>query len=74
VRRFNSAKLPPDVLRGADRAGGSLGLMQPGGDIDDLLEKQADLIDYLRDHTHKLNQKLHQMQTNIRPIRAPQVP
>ncbi|EDV42110.1 uncharacterized protein Dana_GF17177 [Drosophila ananassae] len=74
VRKFNNAKLVPDVLRGTDRAGGSLGLMQPGGDTTELLEKQADLIAYLRDHTHKLNQKLHQMQTNVRPVRAPQIP
>lgn len=74
VRKFNKAKLSPDVLRGADRAGGSLGLMQPGGDTAELLEKQADLIAYLRDHTHKLNQKLHQMQTNVRPVRVPQIP
>ncbi|XP_064550462.1 transmembrane protein 192 [Drosophila montana] len=74
VSKFNKAKLSPDVLRGADRAGGSLGLMQPGGDTAELLEKQADLIAYLRDHTHKLNQKLHQMQTNVRPVRVPQIP
>ncbi|KAH8272045.1 hypothetical protein KR018_011214 [Drosophila ironensis] len=74
VRRFNNANLAPDALRGMDRAGGSLGLVQPGGDTAELLEKQADLIAYLRDHTHKLNQKLHQMQTNVRPVRAPQIP
>lgn len=74
VLKFNKAKLAPDVLRGADRAGGSLGLMQPGGDTAELLEKQAELINYLRDHTHKLNQKLYQMQTNVRPMRIPQIP
>ncbi|ALC45725.1 CG7523 [Drosophila busckii] len=74
VRKFNKAQPAPDVLRGADRAGGSLGLMQPGGDTAELLEKQADLIAYLRDHTHMLNQKLHQMQTSVRPVRVPQIP
>lgn len=74
VRKFNKAKLSPDVLRGADRAGGSLGLTQPGGDTAELLEKQADLIAYLRDHTHKLNQKLYQMQTNVRSVPVPQIP
>ncbi|EDV93785.1 transmembrane protein 192 [Drosophila grimshawi] len=74
VRKFNKAKLSPDVLRGDNRATGSLGLMQPGGDTAELLEKQADLIAYLRDHTHKLNQKLHQMQTSVRPVNVPQIP
>ncbi|XP_068155863.1 transmembrane protein 192 [Drosophila tropicalis] len=73
VRKFNKAKLAPDVLRGADCAAGSLGLMQPGNTAE-LLEKQADLISYLRDHTHKLNQRLHQMQTSVRPIRLPEIP
>ncbi|XP_062125415.1 transmembrane protein 192 [Drosophila sulfurigaster albostrigata] len=74
VLKFNKAKLAPDVLRGADRASGSLGLMQPGGDTAELLERQADLISYLKDHTYKINQKLHQMQTNVRPLRVPQIP
>ncbi|XP_034660444.1 transmembrane protein 192 [Drosophila subobscura] len=74
VRKFNKANLAPDVLRGTDQVGGSLGLMQPGGDTAELLEKQADLIAYLRDHSHKLNLKLHQMQTNVRPVRTPQIP
>ncbi|XP_030373775.1 transmembrane protein 192 [Scaptodrosophila lebanonensis] len=74
VRKFNKAAPPPDVLRGADSASGSLGLMQPEGNTAELLEKQADLIAYLRDHSNKLNQKLHQLQTSVHPVRIPQIP
>jgi len=68
VHKFNRSAKLPDALRGMDNASGSLGLMQPGGGTAELLEKQADLIAYLRDHTQKLNEKLHQMQLNARTI------
>ncbi|XP_054084507.1 transmembrane protein 192 isoform X1 [Zeugodacus cucurbitae] len=68
VRKFNKSAPPPDALRGGNNASGSLGLMQPGGNTSELLEKQADLIAYLKDHNQKLNQKLHQMQLNARTV------
>ncbi|XP_036329835.1 transmembrane protein 192 isoform X2 [Rhagoletis pomonella] len=68
VRKFNKASPPPDALRGGNNASGSLGLMQPGGNTAELLEKQADLIAYLKDHNQKLNQKLHQMQLTARTV------
>ncbi|XP_067639772.1 transmembrane protein 192 isoform X2 [Eurosta solidaginis] len=68
VYKFNKSTPPPDALRGGHNASGSLGLMQPGGNTSELLEKQADLIAYLKDHNQKLNQKLHQMQLNARTV------
>lgn len=62
VFKFNKSAYPPDALRGSNDTSGSLGLMQPGGNTAELLEKQADLIAYLKDHNQKLNQKLHQLQ------------
>ncbi|CAD6995941.1 transmembrane protein 192 [Ceratitis capitata] len=68
VHKFNKSAPPPDALKGSNNASGSLGLMQPGGNTAELLEKQADLIAYLKDHNQKLNQKLHQMQLNARTV------
>lgn len=65
---FNRSAQPPDALRGANSASGFLGLMQPGGNITELLEKQADLIAYLKDHNQKLKQKLHEMQLTSRTV------
>lgn len=66
VYRFNKDTNYPDALVGTNIAAGSLGLMQPGGNVAELLEKQADLIAYLKDHNQKLNQRMHQMQLNAR--------
>uniref|UniRef100_A0A1A9X449 Transmembrane protein 192 n=1 Tax=Glossina brevipalpis TaxID=37001 RepID=A0A1A9X449_9MUSC len=66
VYSFNKISQPPDALRGDNSSPGSLGLIQPGGNIAELLEKQADLIAYLKDHNQKLNQKLHQLQLTSR--------
>lgn len=40
---FNNAKLPPDALQGINTASGSVGLMQRGADVQELLEKQGKL-------------------------------
>lgn len=66
VVKFNQAQMPPDALQGINTVTGSLGLMQRGADMTELLEKQADLIVYLRDHNAKLNQKLMQMSNQVR--------
>lgn len=57
--------MPPDALQGINTVTGSVGLMQRGSDVTELLEKQADLIVYLRDHNAKLNQKLMQMSNQV---------
>lgn len=41
VGDFNNAKLPPDALQGINTAAGSVGLMQRGADVQELLEKQG---------------------------------
>ncbi|XP_037806405.1 transmembrane protein 192 [Lucilia sericata] len=66
VYKFNKNSSCPDALAGTNMVAGSLGLMQPGGNVAELLEKQADLISYLKDHNQKLNQKLHHMQLTAR--------
>jgi hypothetical protein len=65
VMKFNRAQMPPDALQGINTVTGSVGLMQRGADTTELLEKQADLIIYLRDHNAKLNQKLMQMSNQV---------
>jgi len=67
VVKFNNAQMPPEALQGINTVIGSVGLMQRGADVTELLEKQADLIHYLRDHNMKLNQKLMQMANQLRP-------
>ncbi|XP_075145863.1 transmembrane protein 192 [Haematobia irritans] len=68
VYKFNKNGNSPDALMGTNMPAGTLGLMQPGGNVAELLEKQADLIAYLKDHNAKLNQKLHLMQTRVSPL------
>lgn len=67
VRRFNRAKPPPDVTREEwltsftqDSYAGSteVGYQQRGSNLAELLEKQADLIRYLRDHNVKLSHRM----------------
>lgn len=43
VMNFNNAKNPPDALQGINTAAGSVGLMQRGADVQELLEKQGNL-------------------------------
>lgn len=67
VRRFNRTQPLPDAMRGQGGLGsGSVGQMQRGADTAELLEKQADLINYLRDRNHLLDQKLMQLITQLR--------
>lgn len=68
VVRFNTTQLPPDAQQGISSAIGSVGLMQRGADVTELLEKQSDLIVYLRDHNARLNQKLLQMSNQLRTV------
>ncbi|KAJ8674585.1 hypothetical protein QAD02_005847 [Eretmocerus hayati] len=65
VIRFNQTKPPPDVTREEwltsftqDSYTGEVGFHQRGLNLSELLEKQADLIRYLRDHNVKLSHKM----------------
>lgn len=72
VRRFNRTASPPDALQdNRGFSGGSLGLTQRGLSTAELLEKQADLIKYLKDHNLKLNQKIMQMNAQVRTVTYP---
>lgn len=72
VRKFNKSAPVPDALRGATPGSGFIGFMQPGASVRELLEKQVDVIDYLKDHNYKLNQKLMQLNAQVRTITLPQ--
>lgn len=72
VVRFNRTAAPPDALQGSrGHSSGSLGLTQRGLSTTELLEKQADLINYLKDHNLKLNQKIMQMNAAVRTVTYP---
>lgn len=43
-----------------------VGVSTRDAETNDLLEKQADLINYLKDHNNKLNQKLMTLNAQIR--------
>lgn len=66
VNRFNKATLPPDAYRGLSESLSSVGVSTRDAEASDLLEKQADLINYLKDHNNKLNQKLMTLNAQIR--------
>lgn len=68
VVRFNRANLSPDALRGSISTQGSLGLVHSQSEVNELLEKQSDLIEYLRDHVNRLNQKLQQLSNQLRTV------
>lgn len=70
VAKFNSQNLAPDAMRGssATRFSGSLGLVHSQSEVHELLEKQSDLIEYLREHCNRLNQKLQQMSNQLRTV------
>lgn len=68
--RFNRLRPAPDVLRDEwmspfiedSYAGmGDVGYRQRGMDLQELLEKQADLIRYLRDHNVKLSHRIMEL-------------
>ena len=78
VRTFNKLKPQPDVTReewlspftqDSYASGGEVGYRQRGSNLAELLEKQADLIRYLRDHNVKLS---HQMMLLASQRRATQ--
>ncbi|XP_058461759.1 transmembrane protein 192 isoform X2 [Malaya genurostris] len=72
VIRFNRSAAAPDALQGSrGHSSGSLGLTQQGLSTAELLEKQADLINYLKDHNLKLNQKIMQMNAQVRTVTFP---
>lgn len=67
VRRFNRAQPPPDVTReewlssftqDSFAVSTEVGYTQRGSNFAELLEKQADLIRYLRDHNVKLSHRM----------------
>ncbi|XP_015587762.1 transmembrane protein 192 isoform X2 [Cephus cinctus] len=67
VLRFNRLRPPPDVTReewlasftrDSYAGSGEVGYQQRGSNVAELLEKQADLIRYLRDHNVKLSHTL----------------
>lgn len=69
VYKFNETAQLPDALRGSHHSSsGSVGLVQPGANLSELLEKQADLISYLKDHNLKLNQKLMHLNAQVRHV------
>lgn len=74
VMRFNSHGMPPDAMHGMNPVAGSVGLAQRDSEMRDLLEKQADLINYLKDHNLKLNQKLMQINNQLRTVTIPPHP
>lgn len=65
VRKFNKAAQPPDALQGLTTAVGSLGVSLPGGNVHELLEKQADLISLLKDRNSSLCERMHYLSERI---------
>ncbi|XP_014228967.1 transmembrane protein 192 [Trichogramma pretiosum] len=75
VRRFNRTKPPPDVTREEwltsftqESFAGEVGFEQKGLNTAELLEKQADLIRYLRDHNVKLSIRMMLLASQVRNI------
>lgn len=66
VRRFNRVQPPPDVIREEwlssftqdSYTGAEVGYRERDSNLSELLEKQADLIRYLRDHNVKLSHRM----------------
>ncbi|XP_021917703.1 transmembrane protein 192 isoform X2 [Zootermopsis nevadensis] len=73
VIQFNRSKPPPDVEREEwmrsfiqdSYSGGEVGYRERGDHIYDLLEKQADLIRYLKDRNAKLSHKIMLLSSQI---------
>lgn len=69
VTHFNNLHLAPDAMRGTiSTSSGSLGLVHSQSEVNELLEKQSDLIEYLREHVNRLNQKLQQLSNQLRTV------
>lgn len=67
VSKFNQLRPPPDVAReewlssftqDTYAGSGEVGYHHRGPNLEELLEKQADLIRYLRDHNVKLSHRM----------------
>lgn len=72
VVKFNTEQPSPDALRsGSNSMMGSVGISIANRSTTELLEKQADLISYLKDHNQRLNQKLMQINTQLRTVTLP---
>jgi len=72
VVHFNRLQPAPDAMTcgGSHSIGvGSVGLTQRGADVAELLEKQADLINYLKDHNDKLNEKVMLLNVEVKFLR-----
>jgi len=72
VVNFNRLQPAPDAMTcgGSHYVGaGSVGLTQRGADVAELLEKQADLINYLKDHNDKLNEKVMILNYEVKALR-----
>ncbi|KAL5291187.1 TMEM192 family protein [Megaselia abdita] len=65
VRKFNKAAPQPDALKGLDTAEGSIGVSWPGGNVHELLEKQADLISLLKDHNSSLCERIMHLNSRL---------
>lgn len=74
VKRFNNATMPPDAFRGLSPSMNSVGVAMRDSETADLLEKQADLIHYLKDHNIKLNQKLMVLNAQVRSSTSGNIP
>lgn len=69
VWHFNTISSLPDALRDAEQPFlGSLGITIENGKIGDLLEKQADLIYYLKEQNLHLNRKVLQLSQRYQKI------
>ncbi|KAJ6632618.1 Transmembrane protein [Pseudolycoriella hygida] len=71
---FNRLQPAPDAMAcgGSHSIGvGSVGLTQRGANVAELLEKQADLINYLQDHNDKLNQTVMRLNSELATCRSP---
>lgn len=67
VWRFNRSRYLPDALRDSEQPFiGSLGITVQNSKVAELLEKQADLIHYLRELNFNLNKKLMQLNDQMK--------
>lgn len=75
VKQFNAIMAEPDALReSSDSSRRSVGFTQRGAGIVELLDKQADLIDYYKDQLEGAMRSLHAMNSIVHRVQAPPVP
>ncbi|KAG5887697.1 hypothetical protein JTB14_002018 [Gonioctena quinquepunctata] len=82
VRKFNKQKPPPDVQREEwlncgipdNVAQSEVGYRQLGDKVYDLLEKQADLIKFLKEHNARLGEKTMILSAQLQEARSRQEP